>query len=139
MRFTRHAREQPSINLMPLLDILFLVLMFLVLTATFRGTFALDLALPAASTGIPASTTAPGVIRIVVTADGQVLVAGALTTLGDLERRLLALPDPDRVGVIVSADARSPHGDVVGVMDTIRRAGIFGLRLEITPDDRSGR
>lgn len=132
MQFQRRARDLPSINLTPLIDILFLVLMFLVLTATFRGTFALDLTLPAAETAAPVPVETPGIVRVVVAADGQVRLEDRLVTLDELERRLIAMPEPGRLGIILSADARSPHGDIVAVIDRVRRAGIFNLRLETT-------
>ena len=138
MRFQRRARDLPSINLTPLIDILFLVLMFLVLTATFRGTSALDLTLPSAETAPPVSVDAPGVVRVVVMADGQILVEDRPVTLGELERRLVEMPDRDRLSIILAADARSSHGDVVAVMDRVRRAGIFKLRLETTPPAANG-
>jgi biopolymer transport protein ExbD len=139
MRFQRTARDLPSINLTPLIDILFLVLMFLVLTATFRGTFALDLMLPAAETAAPASVEAPNIVRVVVTADGQVLMEDRPVSLEEFERRLTALPGRDRLSIILSADARSRHGDVVAVMDRVRRASIFNVRLEATPPRDGGR
>ncbi len=130
MRFHRGARDLPTINLTPLIDILFLVLLFLVLTATFRGTFALDLALPTADTAAPATVEAPGTIRVVLKEDGQLLLRDRPLSLDELETLLLAEPDRDLVSVILTADARSQHGDVVAVMDRVRRAGISNLRLE---------
>ena len=134
MRFQRAIRDEPSINLTPLIDILFLVLMFLVLTATFRGTFALDLALPAAGTAVETLVEAPGTIRIVMTADGLILLDDEQPVpIDDLGPRLSARPADARRRVILSADARRPHGDVVAVIDQVRRAGIFMLRIEATP------
>ncbi len=133
MRFQRTPRDLPTINLTPLIDILFLVLMFLVLTATFRGAFVLDLALPTAETGTPASVTAPGVVRVVVSEEGQVTVEERSLTLDELERLLISLPDREDLQVVLSADARTPHAGVVAVMDRVRRAGVPGLRLETTP------
>ena len=133
MRFQRKPRDLPSINLTPLIDILFLVRMFLVLTATFRATFALDLRLPVAGTAAPARVEAPGIVRVVLTAEGAILLEDRTVTLEELERRLTAWPNRDRASLVLSADARSRHGDVVAVMDRARRAGIVNLRLEATP------
>ena len=132
MRFQRTARDSPVISLTSLIDVLFLVLMFLVLTATFQGTFVLELSLPPAETGIPASVSAPGVVRVVVSDDGQVTIEERRLTLDELERNLSLLPArPDRQ-VVLSADGRTPHASVVAVMDRVRRAGIQAMRLETT-------
>jgi biopolymer transport protein ExbD len=133
MRFQRTARDLPTINLTPLIDVLFLVLMFLVLTATFRGAFVIDLTLPTAQSGTPASVTAPGVVRVVLSQDGQVTVEERRLTLDELERLLTSLPDRETLQVVLSADGRTPHAGVVAVVDRVRRAGILGLRIETIP------
>ena len=132
MRFQRRSRDLPSINLTPLIDILFLVLMFLMLTATFRDSFVVDVTLPPAETATPAAIDSPDTIRIVVTADGQVVMDDRPITLDELERRLTAMPRREQLSIILSADERSPHGDVVAVMDRARRADILNVRLEAT-------
>ena len=132
MRFQRTARDAPEISLTPLIDVLFLVLMFLVLTATFRETFVLDLSLPPAETGTPATVAVDGVVRVVVSDGGEVTVEGRPLTLDQLEELLALVPvGPDRQ-VILSADGRTPHATVVGVMDVVRRAGIPAMRIETT-------
>jgi biopolymer transport protein ExbD len=135
MQFQRTARDSPTINLTPLIDVLFLVLMFLVLTATFRGAFVIDLTLPPAESGASASVTAPGVVRIILSQDGDVSVEDRRLTLDELQRLLVDLPDRE-THVVLSADGRTPHAGVVAVVDRIRRAGIVGLRIETTPPGR---
>jgi biopolymer transport protein ExbD len=89
--------------------------------------------LPAVSTGETDRDDRPDRIVVAVAADGTIDLNGDIVTLGDLEDRLQAYPDRDRVSVILSADERARHGGVVAVMDRIRRAGILRLSIDTRP------
>lgn len=129
MKFASHRRPGADINLTPLIDILFIVLLFLVLTATFSERSVLQIALPKTTTGeVPAGT--PGRLRIEVDADDALYVDGELRTLDDVGLRLRAIPDKDGAVVTVAADERARHGRVIAVIDAVRQAGLVRLDIE---------
>lgn len=131
MTIRRPRRLPPEINLTPLIDILFIVLIFLVLTATFADMTTFQVNLPPATTGgEPPARQIPGRVVVSVAADGTVQITGDIVTADELARRLQSRPDRDRLTLVLSADARASHGDVVAVMDRIRRAGILRISIE---------
>jgi biopolymer transport protein ExbD len=129
MRFAPPRRDAVDITLTPLIDILFIVLLFLVLTATFTEQTALRVSPPRAATGMPHAAD-PGLVRIQVDADGNIAIDSRAATMDDVERRLEAIADKDLALVSIAADARASHGRVIEVVDRIRRAGIFRLDIE---------
>jgi biopolymer transport protein ExbD len=132
MRFGSGRRAAVEINLTPLIDILFVVLLFLVMTATFARRTFVQVDLPQAVTGAPEGTD-PNVIRIDVDAGGRVYLAGQEVDLEGARRYLVALPDRRAMTVVLAADERTPHGQVVQVIDAVRQASIPRLHLETVP------
>jgi biopolymer transport protein ExbD len=130
MKFQRSERVEPSINLTPLIDILFIVLIFLVLTTTFEQATMFQVNLPQATTGERQAREAPGLISIGIGADGSIEIGGARVSLSQLSRQLAGIVEPERASVRLRADALASHGIVVRVMDTVRQAGIFRLDIE---------
>ena len=133
MRVTRRRRPSAEIILTPLIDILFIVLLFLVLTATFTDSTSLGLLLPQAATGLRETQQLPGTIRITVDADGTPGIDGQPVSLDDLGGLLDAVADKDALNVLLAADRSASHGDVVAVIDAVRQAGIFRLSIETLP------
>ncbi len=130
MTFRSQRRLAPDINLTPLIDILFIVLIFLVLSATFGESTALRLTLPEARTGERLSPDDRGVIKIAVDAEGAVFFGEEAVNLDELSVRLEALFNKDETSVLLAADARVSHGSVIEIMDRVRRAGIYRLSIE---------
>jgi biopolymer transport protein ExbD len=129
MSFRPARRQGSEIILTPLIDIMFTVLLFLILTATFTEQTVVRISLPRAVTGAT-TTHDPRIVRIVVDADGRVYVDGQIQTLADVKRRLDAIPEAERSFVTISADEKATHGRVVQIVDLIRQAGIFRLDIE---------
>jgi biopolymer transport protein ExbD len=131
MRFRSSRRAAPEINLTSLIDILFIVLVFLVLTTTFKESTWLRVALPEASTAEPVQETVPGPIRVTIDRSELIYVDDTLVPLEDLTGRLLELaPSRGSREVVLTADRQATHGRVIGVLDRIRRAGLYRLRIE---------
>jgi biopolymer transport protein ExbD len=130
--FRRGARRRVSINLTSLIDVLFLLLIFLMLTSTFRRAGEMELELAASTTASAAETnpsSAP--LEISMLADGTVNYDGAVVAddeelLQLLERAHAA--EPDR-GVLLNAEAEARHADVVRLIDIVRESGYGGLSL----------
>jgi len=126
MNFRRgHAREEPEINLIPLIDILIVVLIFLFLTTTYNRFAELQINLPEASA--EKSAERPQVLSVAVDANGRYSINGVATNYGSAETfaerlREAAKGTKDPV-VAISADARATHQSVINVMESARIAG----------------
>lgn len=132
MKFGSTERTAAEINLTPLIDILFLVLVFLVMSATFARRTFVEINLPRTVTGVPEGTE-PNVIRIDVDADGRVYLEGQAVGLEGARQRLLAMPDQAAMTVVLAADERTPHGRVIRVIDLIRESSITRVHIETVP------
>jgi biopolymer transport protein ExbD len=121
--------EEPEINLIPFIDVLLVVLIFLMLSTTYSRFTELQINLPAADAD--KLRDRPGEIVVSVAADGRYTinrkaVDGRNVELLTLELSAAAAGRPDSV-VIISADALTAHQAVVNVLDAARRAGLSRL------------
>ena len=129
MNFRRGSRnEEPEINLIPLIDVVLVIIIFLMLTTTFSKVSGLEIKLPTAEAeGSEAETRE---IVVAVTAAGEVLVNRQAVGERSVEAIAAALgksapADGDTPPVVViNADARTPHQSVVDVMQAAQRAGL---------------
>lgn len=126
MIFPRARRDEPEINLIPLIDVLLVVLIFLVVTTTYARFSELQINLPEAQGD--STQDVPAQIHVGVDElggygiDDTRLAAGA--EVEALARALTAAAagQADPV-IIIQADARAMHQSVIRVMDAARRAG----------------
>ena len=130
--FRRSGRRRVSINLTSLIDVLFLLLIFLMLTSTFRRAGEMELEL-ATSTTASAAETQPSSspVEISMLADGTESYDGAVVADDEELLRILELAyeaDPAR-GVLLNAEAEARHADVVRLIDIVRASGYGGLSL----------
>lgn len=132
MTFARRARREAEISLTPLIDILFIVLLFLVLTSTFTEQTVLRVALPTAGSGEP-SVEHVSVLRVTVDAKGVTYLDNREASLQHIRTRLGTVGDPSRARVLVAADRAASHGSVVQVLDLVRKAGIVRVSIETSP------
>lgn len=129
MQFRTRRAPEPEISLTPMIDVLFMVLMFLLLTTTFNQITFMRVALPEATTG-QREPQDQAAFRILVEADGALYLDERPISKEDLGRALASVRDKDRADVVVAADERTDHGHVVAVMDLVRRAGISRLSIQ---------
>jgi len=132
MRFGPRGRAAVEINLTPLIDILFIVLLFLVMTATFARRTFIQLELPQSTTARPEGTD-PNVVRVDIQADGGLYLAGQAVDPESVRQYLLARPDRTAMTVVIAADERTPHGQVVRIIDLVRESAVRRLHLETVP------
>lgn len=126
MRFSRRHIEEPEINLIPFIDVLLVVLIFLMLSTTYSRFTELQVNLPAADA--EKMKERPGEVIVAVSADGRYAlnrkaVDGRSVELLTAELAAAAGGRADTV-VIISADAMAAHQAVVNVLDAARRAGL---------------
>lgn len=129
MKFRPHPPEEPEVNLIPFIDVLLVVLIFLVLTTTYSRFTELQVQLPAADA--EKLRERPGEIIVAVAGDGRYAVNrkpldGRSVELLSAELAAAAGGRTDLV-VIVSADAMAAHQSVVNVLDAARRVGLARL------------
>ncbi|UXH80041.1 ExbD/TolR family protein [Roseateles amylovorans] len=126
MKFRRRHNEEPEINLIPFIDVLLVVLIFLMLSTTYSKFTELQVTLPTADS--QTMKDRPAEIIVAIAADGRYAIdhqavegrsVDLLTTA--LQQAAQGRPDPI---VIISADAATPHQAVVNVMDAARRANL---------------
>lgn len=126
MNFQRGwRRDEPEINLIPMIDLLLVIIIFLVITTTYARFAELQINLPEAQ-GETAKET-PAQINVNVDATGNYHLNGTAVAFRGVESLRESLlqaaggkPDPI---VVISADARATHQAVIHVMDAARRAG----------------
>jgi len=127
MNFRRSRRhEEPEINLIPFIDVLLVVLIFLMLSTTYSKFTELQITLPVANAD--RARDRPREIIVSVAADGRYAVnrkqvEGRSVELLAAELAAAAAGSAEMV-VIVSADATAAHQSVINVMDAARRAGL---------------
>ena len=129
MKFSRRHMEEPEINLIPFIDVLLVVLIFLMLSTTYSRFTELQINLPAAEA--EKLRERPSEIIVAVASDGRYAVNrkavdGRSVELLTAELTAAAAGRPDTV-VIISADALTAHQAVINVLDAARRAGLSRL------------
>jgi biopolymer transport protein ExbD len=126
MNFRKHIRDDPEINLIPFIDVLLVVLIFLMLSTTYSKFTELQVTLPTADADRPRDN--PREIIVSVAGDGRyainrkVLEGRSVEMLAG-ELAVASEGSKDAV-VIISADATAAHQSVITVMDAARRAGL---------------
>lgn len=129
MNFRHRRSEEPEINLIPFIDVLLVVLIFLMLTTTYSRLTELKINLPTANA--QAAKNRPKELNIIVSADGRYLVNAQQVEGRSVE--LLAAALSRQAGtakdtiVIINADAAATHQSVINVMDAARRVGLHQL------------
>ncbi len=126
MNFQRGKRhEDLEMNLVPLIDVLLVIIIFLVVSATFSRTSELQINLPTAEAN--ATQDKPLTIEVGVDASGQYVVNGKGLADKSVEAISAALQAAANGGkeptVVINADANSTHQSVVNVMEASRLAG----------------
>ena len=128
MKFRTRVQDEPELNITPLIDIVFLLLIFFMVSTTFKQEFEVGINLPEAS-----SESRPQDKTLIVSIDakGEFYVNQTQlvnTQLLTLKRALQKIAGNDRrIPVIISADANTPHQAVITAMDAARQLGFSKL------------
>ena len=126
MRFRRRHDEEPEINLIPLIDVMLIVLIFLAVSTTYSRFTELQIELPRADATKP--QTRPNEIQIAITADGRYAVDRQIVPFAEpsafAQQLVKAAEGRNNPVVVINADAQAPHQSVIGVMEAARIAGL---------------
>lgn len=132
MRFRRQRYRHEGINVTPLIDVVFLLLIFFMVSTTFTRETRLAVELPEAE-GEQLQEEMDEVIEVIVDATGGFAVNGRVLVNRDVETLMSALEetsaDDTSKPITITADTQTPHGAVVTVMDAAGRLGFSKLRF----------
>ena len=130
MHFRRGQEENYSLELTPLIDVVFLLLIFFMVSTVFVDfPKRMDINLPTSKAASDNEVVKN--LEIEMTKDKRIYVRGRRTTLGRLERRLVHLKKPREVKVIIRADRDIPYGEVVKVMGILQAAKITDISIAV--------
>lgn len=121
------AREEPEINLIPMIDVLLVILIFLMITTTYSKFSGLEINLPTAD--VQAQKEQPNEVNVVVTAGGDILVnkvpvgSREVDVIGVALKRAAGDGSKEPV-VIINADAKATHQSVIDVMQAAQQSGL---------------
>ena len=133
---TRRARRRPAINITSLIDVMFLLVIFLLVSTTFKGSHGIDIRLPAAST---AEAQQPEPLELLIEQNGGYRISGEVLTAEQLRPRLeQLLHDYPDASLVLRADEAADFGAVVKAMDIARSTGIQRLVVPTRPADVIG-
>jgi len=136
MKFSRSFQEEVTINLTPLIDIVFLLLIFFMVSTTFSKESQLRIRLPDASPDSEVEQR-PSRLVVAITKSGDYSIRGPNESTGhhllSRERSVLAqamakgAQGTDELVVVIRADRNTPHEAVVRVMDVARKLGLVRI------------
>ena len=140
MNFRPRAKEEPEINLIPFIDVLLVVLIFLMLSTTYSKFTELQLKLPVADA--QAQRDYPKEVIVTVTRDGRYSVKGVPVAGRGVEAVSQALSEAATAGkdsvIIITADAAASHQSVITVMEAARRSGLSQITFATQSSAQAG-
>ena len=127
MQFRREERTAVAINIAPLVDVVFLLVIFFAVSTTFLERAGIELTLPSSSSSVE---KAPEPLTIWLSKEGAIAVGNDEVPLEQLQGRLQTeLASMSDKRVVLRADEATEHGTVVQVMDKARAAGASALTV----------
>ena len=140
INFRKRRTEEPEINLIPFIDVLLVILIFLMLTTTYSKFTEMELTLPSADT--EQLRDRPKEVIVSIAADGRYAVGQDALQDRSVEGIASALTRHAPAGkdsiVIISADANAPHQSVVSAMEAARRAGLSQITFATQATSAAG-
>jgi biopolymer transport protein ExbD len=140
MHFRRKSNDEPEINLIPFIDVLLVVLIFLMLSTTYSKFTEMQVTLPVADTD--AQHEYPKELIVAVGADGNYSVNHTVLSGRSLDMVAAALAEAAKGAketvIIISADASAKHQSVVTVMEAARRAGLNHITFATQSSTQAG-
>lgn len=126
MNFRKRSNDEPEINLIPFIDVLLVVLIFLMLSTTYSKLTEMQLKLPTADSEAPREY--PEELIVAIAADGSYSVAGQALAGHGVDALASALSERSKnqknTALIVQADANAKHQSVITAMEAARRVGL---------------
>jgi len=141
MRLQNRRREEPDVNLTPLIDVVFLLLIFFMVSTTFQRETEISIDLPEASG--PQMQAKKKEVEISIDAKGRYFVNQqevVNTQVETLKRAIQqAAGDQKKPRIILSADRMTPHQSVIRAMDAARQLGFVNMTFATTKPSDDGK
>ena len=119
---SRTKRKRVMINITPLIDVLFLLLIFFIVSSTFLEQPSITVELPSAKTAEPQPVDQ---YIIMVAADGVIYVNDIKIEEEQLLTRLMEIAKTDvQAPIVLKADKNAPYGKIIHLIDTVRQSGL---------------
>ena len=133
MKFRRKRQDNVEIGLAPLIDVVFILLLFFVVTTTFTRETQLQVDLPEAVSGVPPQASELKPLEVLIAADGTFSVNGQALVKNDLGNLMTSLQRESEgdssLPLTISADSQTPHQAVITAMDAAGKLGFAHLRI----------
>ena len=130
MRIARKASEKARIEIIPMIDVIFFLLVFFMISTL---SMTINRGLPV---NLPTAATSQKDVRdnvsLTVLQDGKIFLNKEPVTLQEMGPRVkAALAADPRLAVVINADGRVLHSTVVDILDELRQAGVSGLAIAV--------
>ena len=133
MKFRRKERDNVEIPLVSLIDVVFILLLFFVVTTTFTRETQLKVELPEAVSGTPPEPSEVKQMEIIIGADSSYVLNGQSLLKSDLATLMAALQKESEgdnsLPLTLSSDAKAPYQAVITAMDAAGKLGFSHLRI----------
>jgi len=141
MNFRPRTKDEPEINLIPFIDVLLVVLIFLMLTTTYSKFTEIQLQLPVADT--QTQRDYPKEVIVLIGSDGRYVINKVPLEGRSVDVVAAGLLNAAKAGpesmVIISADANATHQSVMTVMEAARRTGLTQMTFAAQSSAQAGR
>ena len=144
MNFKRNnaSNDEPEINLIPMIDVLLVIIIFLMLTTTYSRFADLNINLPTAENNPSQSILEPKELEVIITADSEIKIGDSLLSAQASNDEILNLLETQKNNLnknkadenlllIISADAKTPHQRVIDIMQLSQKIGIEKISFSI--------
>ena len=140
MNFRPRPKDEPEINLIPFIDVLLVILIFLMLTTTYSKFTEMQLKLPVADAD--AQRDYPREVVVAVSSDGRYMVNRQQVSGRSTDALATAIAEAAKAGkdtvIIISADATATHQSVITVMEAARRMGLTQITFATQSSAQAG-
>lgn len=134
MQIRERKRKRPAIHITSLIDVMFLLLVFFMVSTTFAEHPAIKLELPSASTAEPSKLES---LTLTIDKKGQMYLNDERIEEAELRSRLKEAAEKPNASLILKADKSVPYGHVVRAMDISRQSGIRRI-ISLTETPKPG-
>jgi biopolymer transport protein ExbD len=134
MRFRRRLTPEAKVDLIPMIDVVFQLVVFFMVTSTFMMTPGINLVLPSSTTAEPVLVSE---IVVTVASQDEIYINRERYTLRTLEDALFDISDGEKdeiQSVIIEGDENVTYDLMISVLDVLRKRGFTGINLKLRED-----
>jgi biopolymer transport protein ExbD len=130
MRFRSEQEENFSVDLTPLIDVVFLLLIFFMVSTVFVDfKRKMDISLPSSTSSLPSETEEP--VKVELTVDKNIFLNGKKVTLEEFELALSEISSSKNNAAVIRADKNLSYGHVIKIMGILQSAKILDIGVAV--------